>query len=159
MARIRKCKLSWEASASENVIGYKLYWSMGTEVSYDSKSLKLGNVTEILLPDDVVLSDGPVMFGVTAVDKDGNESDMVTIDEPYQMHVPEAPVVLSIKPSDDFRLVDPAHAPGDKRPMEAAIHTESGDDDDPLAQAIEGEGDSRPAKMKYYDDLGYRQTT
>jgi hypothetical protein len=99
------------------------------------------------------------MFGVTAVDKDGNESDMVTIDEPYQMHVPEAPVVLSIKPSDDFRLVDPADAPGDKRPMGAPIHTESGDDDDPLAQAIEGEGDSRPAKMKYYDDLGYRQTT
>lgn len=33
---------------------------------------------EILLADDVLLSDGPVMFGVTAIDRDGNESDMVT---------------------------------------------------------------------------------
>ena len=53
MAKIRKCKLSWEASDSENVIGYKLYWSKAAEIGYDSKYIKVGNVTEITLPDDV----------------------------------------------------------------------------------------------------------
>jgi hypothetical protein len=95
MAKIRKYKLSWEASDSSTVIGYKLYWSKGAEVSYDSKFIKVGNVTEITLPDDVILSDGPVMFGVTAIDKDGNESDMALIAEPYQLHVPKAPVCVA----------------------------------------------------------------
>lgn len=159
MAKIRKCKLSWQASVSDNVIGYKLYWSKGTEVSYDSKFLKLGNVTEIVLPDDVTLSGGPVMFGVTALDRDGNESDMVTMAEPYQLHVPEAPAGLSIKASDEFKLVDSGQPQGDDPLNVDYLHAEPKDDEDPLAQAIEGDGHNQPAKMKYYDDVGYRRTT
>ncbi|WP_372681106.1 hypothetical protein [Desulfosarcina sp.] len=83
MAKIRKSKLSWKASESENVVGYKLYWSKAAKVGYDSKSIKVGNVTKIALPDDVTLPDGPVMFGVTAIDNDGNESDMTTTPEPF----------------------------------------------------------------------------
>ena len=152
MAKIRKCKLSWEASTSEHVIGYKLYWSKGTEVDYDSKYLKLGNVTEIALPDDVTLSGGPVMFGVTAIDRDGNESDLVTLAEPYQLSVPEAPVALSVMPSDEFRLVGPDES-------QDHIQAASVDDEESLAQAIEGEESDQPVKMKYYDDVGYRRTT
>ena len=159
MAKIRKCKLSWQASASDNVIGYKLYWSKGTEVSYESKFLKLGNVTEIALPDDVTLSGGPVMFGVTAIDRDGNESDMVTMAEPYQLHVPEAPAGLSIKASDEFKLVESAHAQGKDPQNVDYLHAEPKDDEDPLAQAIEDDGHSTPTKMKYYDDVGYRRKT
>lgn len=159
MAKIRKCKLSWQASASENVIGYKLYWSKGTEVSYDSKFLKLGNVTEIALPDDVTLSGGPVMFGVTAIDRDGNESDMITIAEPYQLHVPEAPADLSIKSSDEFKLVDSAQPQGRDPQSVDYLDVEPKGDEDPLAQAIEGDGHSTPTKMKYYDDVGYRRKT
>jgi hypothetical protein len=33
------------------------------------------------------------------------------------------------------------------------------DNEDPLAQAIEGNGHGQPSRGKYYDDVGYRQTT
>ena len=159
MARIRKCKLSWEPSTSEHVIGYKLYWAKGTNVDYDSKYLKLGNVTEIALPEDVTLSGGPVMFGVTAIDRDGNESDMVTLGEPYRLQVPEAPLDLSIMPSDEFKLVDSAGRQGEVASSVEPNQAVSGDDEESLAQAIEGDGADHPVKMKYYDDVGYRQTT
>jgi hypothetical protein len=159
MAKIRKCKLSWEASTSEHVIGYKLYWSKGTEVGYDSKYLKIGNVTEIVLPDDVVLSGGPVMFGVTAIDRDGNESDMVTLAEPYQLSVPEAPIALSVMPSDEFKLVGSAGAREEVAAADEQNRAVSGDDEESLAQAIEGDNAEQPVKMKYYDDVGYRRTT
>ena len=42
MAKIRRYKLSWDASDSKNVIGYMLYWAKGAEVGYDSKCLKVG---------------------------------------------------------------------------------------------------------------------
>jgi hypothetical protein len=158
MAKIRKYKLSWDASDSDTVIGYKLYWSKGTVVGYDSKFIKVGNVTEIALPDDVTLSDGPVMFGVTAIDKDGNESDMAEIAEPYQLHVPKAPGSLSFIPSDEFKLV--AATPPQSHELKAVdpIRPEPDDSEDPLAHAIEGNGDSRPERVTYYDDTGYRQT-
>ncbi len=158
MAKIRKCKLSWQASDSENVIGYKLYWSKAAEVGYDSKSIKVGNVTEITLPDDVTLSDGLVMFGVTAIDKDGNESDMTTIPEPYQLHIPKAPAGLSLKPLDDYKLVDSTTPEPGALPKVTVISPELNENDDSLAQAIETNGHHQPARMKYYDDVGYRKT-
>ena len=91
MARIRKYKLTWQSSDSPEVIGYKLYWARSTAVDYDSKFIKVGNVTELVLPDDVALSEGPVMFGVTALDRHGNESDMTLLPEPFHMQVPLPP--------------------------------------------------------------------
>ena len=158
MAKIRKCKLSWQASDSENVIGYKLYWSKAAMVGYDSKYIKVGNVTEIALPDDVTLSDGPVMFGVTAIDKDGNESDMTRIAEPYQLHVPKAPAGLSLKPLDEYKLIGATKPETNELQNLASISPESNDKEDALAQAIETNGNSQPARMKYYDDVGYRKT-
>lgn len=158
MAKIRKCKLSWEASDSENVIGYKLYWSKAAEVSYDSKYIKVGNVTEITLPDDVTLSEGPVMFGVTAIDKDGNESDMTAIAEPYQLHVPKAPAGLSLKPLDEFKLVGATKPDLNELQKVTLISPEQSDNEEALAQAIETNDSSQPARMKYYDDVGYRNT-
>jgi hypothetical protein len=158
MAKIRKCKLSWEASDSESVIGYKLYWSKAAEVSYDSKYIKVGNVSEIALPDDVTLSDGPVMFGVTAIDKDGNESDMTTIPEPYQLNVPKAPAGLSLKPLDDYKLVDSTKPESNQLNNVANFSPEQIDNEESLAQAIETNDFSQPARMKYYDDVGYRKT-
>jgi hypothetical protein len=158
MAKIRKYKLSWEASDSATVIGYKLYWSKGADVSYDSRFIKVGNVTEITLPDDVTLSDGPVMFGVTAIDKDGNESDMASLAEPYHLHVPKAPGGVFFKPSDEFKLVDATPPQPHELHHVDLIRPDANDSEDPLARAIEGNGHSQSAKVKYYDDVGYRQT-
>ena len=94
MAKIKKRKLVWKASKSPQVIGYKLYWSESGKVDYQSQAVKLGNVNEVILPDDVEGFDkiqGPVELGITAVDELGNESDLVTLKTPYQFNVPQAP--------------------------------------------------------------------
>lgn len=94
VAKIKKRKLQWVASQSPQVVAYKLYWAQGEKVSYESPCTTLGNVTEVVLPDDVEefkLEPGPVEFGVTAVDELGNESDLVTVTAPHQFNAPQAP--------------------------------------------------------------------
>jgi hypothetical protein len=69
----------------------------------------LGNVTEIVLPDEVKSfkpNGGPVEFGVTAVDELGNESDMVTLKAPYQFNIPKAPDDLYLQKLEDFSITD-----------------------------------------------------
>ena len=61
--------------------------------------------------------------------------------------------------SDEFKLVDSGQPQGEESQNVDYLHAEPKDDEDPLAQAIEGDGHSQPAKMKYYDDVGYRRTT
>jgi hypothetical protein len=100
MARMKKRALSWQTSRSSQVVGYKFYWSFGSAVDYDSTCVELGNITQIVLPDDVasfVPNSGPVEFGVTAVDELGNESDMAILKAPYQFSVPEPPANLKLK--------------------------------------------------------------
>lgn len=94
MGKIKKRKLRWTGSESPQVVGYKLYWEEGGKVTYDSSSAILGNVTEVVLPDEVEdfrPENGPIEFGITAVDELGNESDLVTVSAPYQFIVPQAP--------------------------------------------------------------------
>lgn len=105
MAKIKKRNLCWTASDSSQVVGYKLYWSEDSVPDYDSNCEMLGNVTEIILPDDVAAfkpKSGPITFGVTAVDELGNESDMVTLAAPYQFNVPKAPADLHIQTSNAY---------------------------------------------------------
>jgi hypothetical protein len=105
MAKIKKRRLHWRASLSAQVVGYKLYWSDGGHVDYDSPSATLGNVTEVLLPDGVdgfCPGQGPVEFGITAMDELGNESDMITFSAAYQFNVPQAPQELMMDALDEF---------------------------------------------------------
>lgn len=107
MAKIKKRRLRWTASDSAQVVGYKLYWSENGEVNYDSKSVTLGNITEIVLPDDVdsfIPVGGPIVFAITALDEIGNESDMTTLVVPYQFNVPKAPDDLYLQKLDDFGI-------------------------------------------------------
>ena len=109
MAKIKRRRLKWIASNSSQVVGYKLYWSENGEVNYDSQGVMLGNITEIVLPDDVKSfspNGGPIEFGVTAVDELGNESDMVTLTAPYQFNVPKAPDDLYLQKLEDFYITD-----------------------------------------------------
>jgi hypothetical protein len=109
MAKIKRRRLKWAASSSPQVVGYKLYWSQNGDLNYDSEWLMLGNVTEIVLPDEVKSfkpNGGPVEFGVTAVDELGNESDMVTLKAPYQFNIPKAPDDLYLQKLEDFSITD-----------------------------------------------------
>ena len=104
MAKMKKRRLSWKPSGSPQVIGYKLYWSEGSEVTYESQSAQLGNVTSVILPDEVSSfepGNGPLEIGLTAIDELGNESDMIAVSAPYQFSVPEAPDSLKIESLSD----------------------------------------------------------
>lgn len=75
----RRARVHWKASASPNVVGYKLYWAIGGGVNYESDFAEIGNVTEVILPDDVPsFSVFPINIeiGVTAVNEIRRESDM-----------------------------------------------------------------------------------
>lgn len=94
MGKIKQRKLRWTGSESPQVVGYKLYWEEGGDVTYDSSSAIVGNVTEVVLPDDVddfKPENGPIEFGIAAVDELGNESDLITVSAPYQFKTPHAP--------------------------------------------------------------------
>jgi hypothetical protein len=109
MSKMKKRRLSWVASNSSQVISYKLYWTEEGGVDYTSQSADLGNITSVVLPDDVAdfsPGNGPVEFGITAIDELGNESDMVTLFAPYQFSVPEAPTDLVMEALDDFNASD-----------------------------------------------------
>jgi len=107
MAKLKKRKLIWHASSSPQVIGYKLYWAERGDVNYNSNQALLGNVTEIVLPDDVDAfkpGDGQIEFGITSVDELGNESDMITLRAPYQFSVPKAPQNLEMEKLEQFHI-------------------------------------------------------
>ena len=105
MAKMKKRKLCWKASESRQVVGYRLYWAEGGEVSYNSPFMALGNVTEVVLPDDVngfSHKNGPIKFGVAAVDELGNESDLATLKASYQFNIPLAPEEMWFENLDEF---------------------------------------------------------
>jgi hypothetical protein len=83
--RARKVRVRWSSSPCSNVKGYRLYWSVNGGVSYDSSFAEIGNVTQVILPDDLPLfpdvKDG-IELGLTVVTHTGDESDMVKLSVP-----------------------------------------------------------------------------
>ena len=79
MSKVKAVKISFPASGSPDVAGYKLYMSESPEpVGYDSPSWELGNITEIDLStiEGMTTKNGTYNLGVVAVDGAGNESSM-----------------------------------------------------------------------------------
>jgi hypothetical protein len=72
--------------------------------------------------------------------------------------VPKAPERLFLKPVDEYELVDSTKPESNALPSAANIIAEQNDSEESLAQAIETNDSSQPARMKYYDDVGYRKT-
>lgn len=80
VSKAKKKRIRWSRSPSLNVAGYRLYWSFSGEVGYASEFIDIGDRTEIVLPDQVPPLHqvrGEVALGITALNRDGNESDMV----------------------------------------------------------------------------------
>jgi hypothetical protein len=79
LAKIRKKRIRWNPSPDPDVRGYRLYWTLLEGVNHNSAFVNVGDVTEVILPDNVPafpLIAGEMEFGVTAVNQAGNESDM-----------------------------------------------------------------------------------
>jgi hypothetical protein len=100
MARVRKRKVYWNASNGSGVVGYKLYWAVGKEVNYGSDFAEVGNVTQVILPDDIpsfpILA-GDIELGVVAVNQIGNESDIAKLSAPFDFSTPDAPTGLTVE--------------------------------------------------------------
>ena len=99
MAKVKSLVLSFPASGSPDVQGYKLYIAESPEaVTYDSPSFDLGNVTEVDLASlpGMTTKDGVYNVGVVAVDDVGNESSMsVSNDVPLDFVAPDPTGPLS----------------------------------------------------------------
>lgn len=111
MAKLKKRRLRWKASRSSQVVGYRLYWSGSGDLDYNADFVDLGNVTEVVLPDDIEnfpVAAQPVEIGLTAVDELGNESDMVCLRTPYQFNVPAAPTDLRFENTGEFFVYQPS---------------------------------------------------
>lgn len=163
MAKIKKRKLQWKASESPQVVGYKLYWSECETVNYESQFANLGNVTQVLLPDDIddfAPGSGLLEFGITAVDELGNESDMVTFAAAYQFNVPQAPQEVRLEALDEYHATAAPQAPEESQPPVQPIQlhekgvyclkdlkAEAGGEEDPCATAIIEEEERA---FKYY---------
>jgi hypothetical protein len=80
VSKTKMKRIRWSRSPSLNVVGYRLYWAVAGEVSYDSEFIDIGDRTEAILPDQVPSLQhvrGEVALGITALNREGNESDMV----------------------------------------------------------------------------------
>lgn len=109
MAKIRRCRLSWQPSQSAQISGYRLYWALGSRVNYDANVVELGLVNEAYLPDilvDIPPTRKPVMIGITSLDAHGNESDIVPLTEPYYLSAPPAPMDFSIQTLENYEIVE-----------------------------------------------------
>jgi hypothetical protein len=79
-SKTKKKRIRWNRSPSLSVVGYRIYWAVAGEVRYDSEFIDIGDRTEVVLPDQVPSLQhvrGEVALGITAVNREGNESDMV----------------------------------------------------------------------------------
>lgn len=105
--KVKKRTVRWNASASPEVASYRLYWAVVGGVNYDSPFAELGDVTEVILPDDVPsfpLVTGNVELGVTAVSHMGNESDMVRASAHLHFAPPDPPTGLIVEyVNEDFQ--------------------------------------------------------
>jgi hypothetical protein len=100
MGKIRGRKVRWEPSTSSDVIRYRLYWSAGRPVGYDSDYADVGNVTQINLPNDIPsfpLIAGEIELGMSAVNQAGNESDLTKATVHFDFTVPKAPKNLIVE--------------------------------------------------------------
>ena len=98
--KIKNVTLSFPASGSPDVVGYKLYIEVSPyPVTYESQVFELGDNTTIDLAtlDGMTTTDGMYNLGITAVDDAGNESSFSLIDNiPLDFLAPDAPGEITI---------------------------------------------------------------
>jgi len=144
MAKIRKFKLSWKPSGSDLLAGYKLYWSIKSPVNYSSNSIKLSKINELDLPDILVgiaLSGESIYLGISAVDEMGNESDIITLSEPYNFSVPPAPEDFALIGQDDFKIFEQNEQ--DENPIQGMQNQDTMQND----ERIEQDGPRSPVNL------------
>lgn len=54
----------------------------------------------------IALSSESIYLGISTVDEMGNESDIITLSEPYNFSVPPAPEDFALIGQDDFKILE-----------------------------------------------------
>ena len=101
MAKYRSLSLRWKVVESDEVVGYKIYWSKGDTVTYDSPSVYVQDLNAIVIPDSLegfVPEPGVYMLAISAVDRWANESDLTLLKKPLKISAPAAPASLWMEP-------------------------------------------------------------
>ena len=134
MAKVKKRRLLWKPSTSSNVIGYKLYWAEEGEVNYDSPCAMIGNVAEVVLPEQVPsfpIVKGSIELGITAINEIGNESDMMIFATPFQFSVPDAPTNPRLEALKEYHVCQGSSTNGgDRKSANAITDSDLGGDSD-----------------------------
>ena len=107
MAKIRRRRIHWNVSSDASVVGFKLYWSVSGAASYGSEFADVGNVTEVVVPDDIPsfpLVAGVMELGVTAYNEVGSESDMTRFSAHFDFTAPAPPTELMVDATDDYHI-------------------------------------------------------
>jgi hypothetical protein len=158
MARFQSRTLSWKPVDSKNVVGYKIYWSKGTTVSYDSESIYVQDLTEIIIPDALkgfVPEAGIYMFGITAVDRWGNESDIKNLTEPLRFSAPLAPASVWLDSVGGPCAPDFFTEVIKDCDRENEMAQDNADLESRLLRTSEKK--TEQPSLKYYDDIGFRK--
>ena len=98
MARVRKRAVRWEPST--DATKFRLYWSTHGPVGYDSEFYEVENKTMVVLPDEIPSFPkivGNIELGVTAVNEEGNESDIAVARVYINLTVPETPKDVKVE--------------------------------------------------------------
>jgi hypothetical protein len=164
MAKYRSHSLRWKLVESDEVAGYKIYWSKGDKVTYDSPSVYVQDLDEIVIPDALEGFEpepGIFMFGITAIDKWSNESDLTLLKEPLKISAPAAPAALWVQPLSEppppesvwVEAIDVA-ADLEKKKESTARSKSYGTDDYGSHRLYTGQKQPSDQPPEFYDHLG-----
>jgi len=85
-----------------------IYWAVGRSVDYHADFTEIGNVNEVILPDDIPsFSVFPMNteIGVTAVDQNGSESDMTKCTVIFKFPSKEAQIFENLIDIDKLKRI------------------------------------------------------
>jgi Tfp pilus assembly protein PilZ len=100
VGKVKRKRLIWDRSLSDKVTKYRVYWSRDGGIDYDSDYVEVGNVAQVILPDDIPsfpsVADG-MELGVSAISEAGNESEITKIIVSVDFTIPEPPRDLKME--------------------------------------------------------------
>jgi hypothetical protein len=119
----------------------------------------LGDVTEIVLPDDLDGFEpcgGPLVFGVSALDELGNESDIITLDVPNQFDAPKMPGDFWIETMEEYYTNNGDQDPNEHSGPIPLFEHRPAPDDAARPQVTGAESEYERTSLKYIRE---RETT